>query len=59
LAEVAGVDAAPRGTNWRDGSLRRRLRITMKSGYTELFVVWRVGKSAELIERVRKAASAG
>lgn len=59
LAEVTGADAAPRGTSWRDGSLRRRLRITMKSGDTELFVVWRAGKSAELVERMRKAASAG
>jgi hypothetical protein len=59
LAEVAGADVAPRGTHWRDGSLRRRLRVTMKSGHTELFVVWRAGKAAELVERMRKAASAG
>jgi hypothetical protein len=59
LAEVTAADVAPRGTGWRDGSVRRRLRITTKSGYTELFVVWRPGKSAELIERMRKAAPAG
>ena len=59
LAEVTGADVAPRGTRWRDGSLRRRLRITRKSGDTELFVVWRAGKSVELVERMRKAASAG
>jgi hypothetical protein len=60
LAGVAGVDAAPRGTNWRDGSWRRRLRITMTAGDALLFVVWRVGKSVELVERLRReAASAG
>lgn len=60
LAGVAGVDAAPRGTDWRDGSWRRRLRITMTAGDALLFVVWRVGKSVELVERVRhEAASAG
>src|ERR1019366_1006586 len=28
LAEVTGADTAPGGTNWRDGSWRRRLRVT-------------------------------
>ena len=38
LAQVAGADVAPRGTNWRDGSWRRRLRVTRSSGDAELFV---------------------
>jgi hypothetical protein len=56
LSEVTGVDAAPRGTRWRDGSLRRRLRVTTASGDPELFVVWRVGSAVELIERARRSA---
>jgi hypothetical protein len=56
LAEVTRVDAAPRGTKWRDGSLRRRLRVTGASGEAELFVVWRVGKAIQLIERARGEA---
>jgi hypothetical protein len=60
LTEVAKADAAPRGTNWRDGSWRRRLRVTVTSRDTELFVVWRVGRAVELVERMRReAASAG
>jgi hypothetical protein len=51
LAEVAGADVAPRGTNWRDGSWRRRLRVTRSSGDVELFVVWHARKAAELIAR--------
>jgi hypothetical protein len=58
LAEVAGADAAPRGSNWRDGSFRRRLRITTSSGGTELFVVWRVGRAIGLVERARQEADA-
>jgi hypothetical protein len=49
LAQVAGTDVAPRGPNWRDGSWRRRLRVTTSSGDAELFVVWRARKAAELI----------
>jgi len=51
LAQVAGADVAPRGTNWRDGSWRRRLRVTRSSGDAELFVVWRARKAAELVAR--------
>ena len=51
LADVVGADVAPRGTNWRDGSWRRRLRVTTSSGNAELFVVWRAQKAAELIAR--------
>ena len=54
LTEVSGTDVAPRGTNFRDGSWRRRLRVTRSSGDVELFVVWRAQKAAELIERVRQ-----
>jgi hypothetical protein len=39
LGEVAEVDMSPRESNWRDGSWRRRLRITRSSGDIELFVV--------------------
>ena len=53
LADVTQADAAPRGTNWRDGSWRRRLRITKSSGGTELFVVWRVRHAIGLVERAR------
>lgn len=55
--DVARADAAPRGGRWRDGSIRRRLRITLTSGEAELFVVWRVSKSVELAERVRREAA--
>ena len=51
LAEVSGVSVAPRGSNWRDGSWRRRLQVTRSPGAAELFVVWRPGKAAGLIER--------
>ncbi|HEX8009308.1 MAG TPA: hypothetical protein VF482_23100 [Trebonia sp.] len=54
LTEVSGADVAPRGTNFRDGSWRRRLRVTKSSGDVELFVVWRAQKAAGLIERVRQ-----
>jgi len=57
LAEIAGVDVAPRGTNWRDGSWSRRLRVTRSSGDAELFVVWRARKAAELIARARRGQS--
>lgn len=53
LAEVSGADVAPRGTNWRDGSWRKRLRVTRSSGDTELFVVWHARKTADLIEQAR------
>jgi hypothetical protein len=59
LTDVAQADAAPRGTNWRDGSWRRRLRITRSSGGTELFVVWRVRHAIGLVERAREEADAG
>jgi hypothetical protein len=59
LAEVSGADVAPRGANWRDGSWRRRLRVTRSSGDAELFVVWRARKAAELIERVRQGRPKG
>jgi hypothetical protein len=55
-SDVAGADVAPRGRGWRDGSIRRRLRITLTSGEAEFFVVWRVSKSVELVERVRRGA---
>jgi hypothetical protein len=55
-SDVAGADAAPRGRGWRDGSIRRRLRIALTSGEAELFVVWRVNKSVGLVERVRREA---
>jgi hypothetical protein len=51
LDEVAGADVAPRGSNWRDGSWRRRLRVTRTSGVAELFVVWQAPKVAALIEQ--------
>ena len=54
LAEVSGADVAPRGTNWRDGSWRRRLRVTRSSGDAELFVVWHARKTADLIEQARQ-----
>lgn len=54
LAEVSGADVAPRGKTFRDGSWRRRLRVTKSSGEVELFVVWRAEKAAELIERARQ-----
>lgn len=56
LADVSGADVAPRGSNWRDGSWRRRLRITRSLGDAELFVVWRVRKAAQLIEWARSSA---
>jgi hypothetical protein len=56
LAEVSGADVAPRGKNWRDGSLRRRLRVTRLSGDTDLFVVWHPQKAVDLIERARQPA---
>jgi hypothetical protein len=59
LAEVSGADVAPRGRKWRDGSLRRRLRVTRSSGDAELFVVWHAQKAAELIERVRQGRPEG
>ncbi|HEV3380319.1 MAG TPA: hypothetical protein VG142_05005 [Trebonia sp.] len=59
LAEVSGADVAPRGANFRDGSWRRRLRVTKSSGEVELFVVWRAQKAAELIERVRQGNHEG
>jgi hypothetical protein len=59
LTEVTGADSAPRGTNWRDGSWRRRLRITKSSGGTELFVVWRVRHAIGLVERARQEAGRG
>ncbi len=55
-SDVAGADVAPRGRGWGDGSIRRRLRVTLTSGQAELFVVWRVRKSVELLERVRREA---
>lgn len=54
LAEVSGADVAPRGTNWRDGSWRQRLRVTISSGDAELFVVWRAQRAADLIEQARQ-----
>ena len=59
LTEVTGADAAPRGRNWRDGSWRRRLRITTSSADTELFVVWRVRHAIGLVERVRQEVGIG
>ncbi len=59
LTEVAGVDLCPRGSNWRDGSWRRRLRITKSSGDTELFVVWRARRAVELVERAQRVAAEG
>jgi hypothetical protein len=59
LTDVAQADAAPRGTNWRDGSWRRRLRITRLSGGTELFVVWRVRHAIGIVDRARQEAEAG
>ena len=56
-SDVAGADVAPRGRGWSDGSIRRRLRITLTSGQAEFFVVWRVNKSVELVERVRREAA--
>lgn len=56
-SDVARADAAPRGGRWRDGAIRRRLRITLTSGEAELFIVWRVSKSVELAERVRREAA--
>jgi hypothetical protein len=54
LAEISVADVAPRGKTFRDGSWRRRLRVTKSSGDVELFVVWRAEKAAELIERARQ-----
>ena len=31
-SDVAGADVAPRGRGWSDGSIRRRLRITLTLG---------------------------
>lgn len=53
LAEVSLADVAPRGKNWRDGSLRRRLRVTRSSGNVDLFVVWHPQKAVDLIEEAR------
>jgi len=54
--EVSGVDVAPRGTGWRDGSRRHRLQVTRSSGDAELFVVTRPEKAVDLIERARCGA---
>ena len=59
LTEVTGADTAPRGTNWRDGSWRRRLRITRSSGGTELFVVWRVRHAIGIVDRARQETDPG
>lgn len=59
LADVAQAEMAPRGTNWRDGSWRRRLRITKSSGDRELFVVWKVRRAVELIEQARQPPVSG
>lgn len=59
LTEVTGADTAPRGTNWRDGSWRRRLRIATSSGDAEFFVVWRVRHAIGLVERARREAGIG
>ena len=53
VTEVFGVDVAPRGTNWRDGSRRHPLRVTRASGDAELLVVGRPEKAVDLIERAR------
>jgi hypothetical protein len=57
LTDVAQADTAPRGTNWRDGSWRRRLRITTSSGGAELFVVWRVRHAIGIVDRARQGLS--
>lgn len=54
LSDVSGADVAPRGTNWRDGSWRRRLRVATSSGASELFVVWRPQRAVEIIEQARQ-----
>ena len=56
-SDVAGADVAPRGRGWSEGSMRRRLRITLTSGQAEFFVVWRVNRSVELVDRVRREAA--
>lgn len=53
LGEVPAVDVAPRGLGVSDASMRRRLRVTTRSGDVRYFVVWRPRKAAALIERAR------
>lgn len=49
LGQVSVADVAPRGANPRDGSLRRRLRVTTFSDHPEYFVVWRPRKLTNLL----------
>jgi hypothetical protein len=52
-ANFAGAGVAERGSGARDGSLRRRLRVTTVSGQAEFYVVWRPEKVARQIEDAR------
>jgi hypothetical protein len=57
LGQVVSIDVGPRGKNWFDGSIRRRLRI-ITSTSTEYFVVNRVAAVAsELSVLVGSASS--
>lgn len=56
LNEVTSVDVAPRGWHASDGSWRRRLRVTVRSGDDTFFVSWQPKKAAHLIERARLSA---
>ena len=50
-SEVADVDVAPRTLNPLDGGVRRRLRVTTRSGTAELFVVNSADELAALVRR--------
>jgi hypothetical protein len=54
LSAVSLADVAPRGSNFFDGSMRRRLRLTTADS-TENFVVSNVGEVASRIEQARSA----
>ena len=56
LTQVIGADVAPRDMNWREGAIRRRLRIRTQAGGVQYFVVWRPRRAARLINRLRDAA---
>lgn len=54
--EVTEIVLAPRGRTIWDGSWRRRVRVTTRTGQTAYFIAWRPRQMLALIERARSGA---
>jgi hypothetical protein len=53
LKEIAQLDLAARGWTIWDGSWRRRLSVTTRTGAIVYFIAWRPRQVLDLIERAR------